>query len=131
MANTLKKLYKDLDLTFARNPVTGDVAMSYDEQAVIRSIRNIIQTNFYERPFQPNLGSNVPAFLFENFSVLTGDALEADIKNAIINFEPRANITQIRVIPDEANHAYNLTITFFIGNNSYPSTINVLLQRVR
>ena len=131
MATQLKKIFSDIDLTFARNPVTGDVAMSYDDNAVIRSVRNLLLTNFYERPFQPKLGSNLNAFLFENFSILIADAIEADITTTIQNFEPRVKIQAVRVTPDEVNNGYYVNLTFFIGNNTYASTVNVLLQRVR
>ena len=63
MANA-KKIYSDIDFTFLKKPVTADVALSYDEQAVIRSIRNLLSTKHYERPFNPNLGSNIDTFLF-------------------------------------------------------------------
>lgn len=131
MAIQLKKIFSDIDLTFARNPVTGDVAMSYDDNAVIRSVRNLLQTNFYERPFQPKLGSNINAFMFENFSILTADAIEVDIRTTIQNYEPRVNIISIRVTPDDVNNGYYVTLTFYIGNNTHASTVNVLLQRVR
>ena len=90
---TLKKLFTDIDLTFNKQPGKGDIVLSYDDQAVIRSVRNLLQTRFYERPFQPELGSNLNSLLFELISPITASALETEIRNVISNFESRANIS--------------------------------------
>jgi phage baseplate assembly protein W len=128
---TLKNLYSDLDLTFNRIPVTNDVAMSYDEQAVVRSVRNLLLTNKYDRLFQPQIGSNLTKLLFENVDQLTASLLSNEISNTISNFEPRVSIQSIVVTPYEDKNAYNVSMTFFIGNNSTPTTVNLLLQRSR
>ena len=128
---TLKKIYSDLDLTFARNPGTGDVSISYDEQAVIRSVRNLLMTNFYERPFQPTLGSNLNAFLFEQISAITASSIETEIKNVVNNFEPRVSIDNVEVVAIEDANAFYVNLSFFIGNNTSPSEVNILLERTR
>jgi phage baseplate assembly protein W len=129
--NTLKKIYSDLDLTFTRNPATGDVSMSYDEQSVIRSVRNLLMTNFYERPFQPTLGSNLNAFLFEQISAITASSIETEIKNVVTNYEPRVAIDNIEVVAIEDANAFYVNLSFFIGNNTSPSEVNILLERTR
>lgn len=131
MAKTLQNIYSDLDLTFIPNPVTGDVSMSFDDQSVIRSIRNLLLTNFYERPFQPKLGSNINAFLFENTSAITASALEKEITSVILNFEPRAKINSLVVTAMEDLNAFFIELSVFIGNNTQPSSVNVLLERTR
>jgi phage baseplate assembly protein W len=128
---TLKKIYSDLDLTFNRTPVKNDVALSYDDQAIIRSVRNLLLTNFYERPFQPNLGSNINKLLFEPVNSLTSGNLKEDIRNVITNYEPRVGIDEIVVTPNEDENAYNITLQFYIGNNTSPTTINLILERSR
>jgi len=128
---TLKKIYSDLDLTFTRNPATGDVSMSYDEQSVIRSVRNLLMTNFYERPFQPTLGSNLNAFLFEQISAITASSIETEIKNVVTNYEPRVAIDNIEVVAIEDANAFYVNLSFFIGNNTSPSEVNILLERTR
>jgi phage baseplate assembly protein W len=128
---TLKKLYSDLDLTFNRVPVKGDVALGYDEQSVIRSVRNLLLTNFFERPFQSNIGSNLNKLLFEPVNSLTAGLLENDIKNVIANYEPRATIDSINVSPNEDENAYNVMLQFYIGNNTMPTAVNLLLERSR
>ena len=128
---TLKKLFTDIDLTFNKQPGKGDIVLSYDDQAVIRSVRNLLQTRFYERPFQPELGSNLNSLLFELISPITASALETEIRNVISNFESRANISEINVdsLPDK--NAYFVRVSFFIGNNTTPTAVNLLLERNR
>ena len=131
MAQTLQKIYSDLDLTFTRNPVTGDVSFSYDDQAVIRSVRNLLLTNFYERPMQPDLGSNMTAYLFEPMTAITASALESEIRDVINNYEPRAQVKDINVIAIEDKNAFYIELSFFIGNNTQPTSVNLLLERRR
>ncbi len=128
---TIKKLYSDLDLTFRKLPVSNDVALSYDEQAVIRSVRNLLLTNFYERLFQPTLGSNIDTLLFEPITVLTAGLIKAEIRNVINNFEPRVVIQDIVVEPSPDKNAFKVTLTFLIGNNTLPTAVNLLLERSR
>jgi phage baseplate assembly protein W len=127
----LSKIYADLDLTFNRVPVTGDIAMRYDDQAVIASVRNLLLTNFYERPFQPNLGSNVDAILFEPATALTASILENEIRNVIQNYEPRVTINSLVVSLQFGGDGFLIDMDFFIGNNTSPTTVNLILQRSR
>jgi phage baseplate assembly protein W len=127
----LKKIYSDLDLTFNRLPVSNDVALRYDDQAVIASVRNLLLTNFYERPFQPNLGSNIDKLLFEPVNNLTAGLLSDEIRNVVKNFEPRATIDTITVSPNPDGQSFTSRIQFYIGNNTTPTTVNLFLQRSR
>jgi len=128
---TLSKIYSDIDFTFTRKPVTADVALSFDGQAVIRSIRNLLSTNHYERPFNPDLGANLNALLFEPISPLTSSALETEITNTIKNYEPRASIQSVVVNSQPDYNAYNVTLSFFIENSTLPTTVTLLLERNR
>jgi phage baseplate assembly protein W len=130
MAN-IQKLYSDIDFTFTKRPVVGDVALSYDQQAVIRSIRNLLLTNHFERPFNPQLGSNVDALLFEPTSPLTASLLENDIKTTIQNFEPRARLNEVTVTASEDQNAYNVYLSFYVENATLPTTVTLLLERNR
>jgi len=128
---TLNKIYSDIDLTFTRQPGKGDIALSYDDNAVIRSVRNLLLTDFYERPFQPEIGSNINGLLFEPITSITASAIEEDIKNTLANFEPRVSVQEIVVdaLPDQ--NAFFVRVTFFIGNNTAPTAVNLLLERNR
>ena len=128
---SLTRIYSDIDFTFTKKPVTADVALSFDTQAVIRSIRNLLLTRHYERPFNPDLGSNIDAMLFEMISPLTATSLEREIQNVIENYEPRARVDSIVVFAQPDNNAYNVTITFYIENATLPTTVTLLLERNR
>ena len=130
MAN-LNKIYSDIDFTFTKKPVTGDVALSYDDQAVIRSIRNLLSTRNYERPFNPDLGSNLDALLFENISPIAGAALEKEIRTIIENYEPRALLQSVKVNAQPDQNAYSVSITFYVENATLPTTVTLLLERNR
>jgi phage baseplate assembly protein W len=131
MAQTLTKRYSDIDFNFTRTPGRNDIALSYDEMAVIRSVRNLLLTRNYERPFQPSLGSRVNQMLFEPIDFLTSQSLRSEIESVITNYEPRAKIDSILVTADPDNNLYNVTLQFFIGNNVEPTAINLILERTR
>jgi phage baseplate assembly protein W len=130
MAN-LDKIYSDLDLTFLRSPSTGDVAMKYNEQAVIRSIRNLLSTNLYERLFQPDVGSTLNRLLFENISPITATLIENEIVRMINNYEPRATISQINVSALPDSNEFNVSLYVYIGNQTTPTALNLILTRTR
>lgn len=128
---TLQKIYSDIDFTLTKRPVVGDIALSYDGQAVLRSIRNILSTKKFEKPFNPNFGTNIDALLFENFTSLTSSALEKEITAAINNYEPRVNLQSVVVDSQPDKHGYNVTLTYFLANATTPTTVTVFLERNR
>ena len=125
------KTYSDLNLNFTRNPATGDVARLTDIEAVKRSVRNLILTNQFERPFHPEIGSSVRALLFENVTPLNAILLEDRIREVIINFEERAQITSVRVIDDADRNGYRVIINFQVLNSVENVSITEFLQRLR
>jgi phage baseplate assembly protein W len=131
MVQTLKKLYSDIDFNFTRTPGKNDIALSYDEMAVIRSVRYLLLTKNYERPFQPNIGSRIDQLLFESIDFLTAQDLKSEIETTLNNHEPRVRLTQVTVDEQPDNNAYSVSIEFFIGNNVQPTAINLILERTR
>ena len=125
------RIYKDLDLDFGRNVVTHDVNKLTDVEAVKRSVRNLINTNHFERPFHPELGGNVRALLFEPMTPLTALNLQRKVEEVLTNFEPRAKITQIIADPDIDRNAYKLTIKFYVIGITNPITVETFLERLR
>ena len=125
------RIYKDLDLDFGRNTVTNDVNKLTDVEAVKRSVRNLINTNHFERPFHPELGGNVRALLFENMTPLTALNLQRKIEEVLNNFEPRAKITQIIADPDIDRNGYRLEIKFYVIGIQNPITVETFLERLR
>ena len=124
-------IYSDLDLTFNKVPGTKDVAMKYDEQAVIRSIRNLLSTNLYERLFQPDIGSTLNQLLFEPVTPIVATRIEEEIIRMIHNYEPRASISQLNVTASPDDNAFNVSLYVLIGNQTTPTAFNLLLTRSR
>lgn len=124
-------IYSDLDLRFLRQPSTGDISMSYDEQSVIRAIRNLLQTNTYERLFQPKLGSSIGKLLFEPLSSLTASLIQDEVARMIANYEPRATVHQIVVSAQPDSNSFGVYISVYIGNRTSPTAINIILTRTR
>lgn len=125
------RTYKDLDLFFNIHPVKKDINKHTAEMAVINSVKNLILTNHYERPFQPDLGSNVSKLLFENMDAVTASSLEREITQVINNFEPRVSIYRVAVIPDYDNNGFTVDMEFLINNQTDPIEITFFLERVR
>jgi phage baseplate assembly protein W len=123
--------YKDLDLNFTLHPVRKDVSKHVDEMAVINSVKNLILTNHYEKPFQPEIGSNIQKLLFENMDNITASAISREIEQTITNFEPRVKLTSINVSPNFDNNAFSVGMEFYIINRTEPITIQFFLERVR
>jgi phage baseplate assembly protein W len=128
--NTVRK-YKDLDLNFISHPVRKDVNKLLDEDAVIGSIRNLLQTSHYERLFQPSLGSNVKRILFENMDPISESALKREIIQTLTNFEPRVSVNSITIKSNYENNSYDLSLNFTVLNTSEQVSIQFSLKRDR
>lgn len=131
MATASTRTYRDLDLNFTRHPSTKDVAFRVGDQAVIRSIRNLVYLAFYEKPFHPEIGSSVRQMLFENMNSLTAQHIKRAIEDVIRNFEPRARLDDVVVQAQEDANKFEVSIQFYILNNTSPTQISFFLERVR
>ena len=123
--------FRDIDLDFNRNAVTNDVAVVENVVAVKRSVRNLIQTNFYERPFHPELGCGIRELLFENFTPMTKIFLQRKIEEVLINYEPRINLQNVAVDDDQDRNRLVVDIYFYVVGVPGPQTVSTFLQRVR
>lgn len=123
--------FVDLDLDFTRNPITNDVSLKFNDEAVKRSIRNIVLTNSGEKPYVPEFGGNIKASLFENFTPVTVVTLKGQIETAIRNFEPRANLLKVEVTERIDSNELIVSIVFSILNSQDPITLEVPLERIR
>ena len=130
-SNTQVKSYKDLDLDFGRNVVTNDVNKLTGVEAVKRSVRNLIQTNHFERPFHPELGGNVRALLFEPLNMFTAMNLEKKIAEVLLNFEPRAQINQVRAEPNVDQNSFFVSINFKVVGIPGVLTVETMIERLR
>ena len=129
--STRKYDYSDLDLDFIAHPTTGDVVKKTGVDAVKRSLRNLLLTNFYDRPFRSYIGSNVQKILFDNANPLTEQFLRDAIEEVIHNYEPRVKVTTILVkfYPDK--NGYVASINFVVLNSNTPVQFNLFLERIR
>jgi len=125
------RTFRDLDLNFTIHPVRKDINTHKNEFAVINSVKNLVLTNYYERPFQPELGSSIRRLLFENVDSIIAAQLEKAISEVVGNFEPRAQVSKITATPDPDENRYKVELEFFIVNNPAPITINFFLERIR
>ena len=125
------RIYKDLDLDFGRNVVTNDVNKLTDAEAVKRSVRNLINTNHYDRPFNPIMGSNVRDLLFEPYTELTAVSLSYKIREMIDLYEPRVEITGLAINPQEDTNSYYMRLEFIIVGTQEPVVVETFLERLR
>ena len=125
------RIYKDLDLDFQKNTATKDIQKITDIEAVKRSVRNLINLNHYEKPFHPEIGSNLRAMLFENMTPQMTHLIGKQIELLIANYEPRARLVAVRTLPNYDRNAYAVTINFQVVNQPEPVVVETLLERLR
>ena len=123
--------FSDIDLNFTRNTITSDIIKVEDVIAVKRSVKNLVQTNFYERPFQPELGCGVRELLFENFTPMTKVFLQNKIEEVLLNYEPRIDLQSVKVDDDQDNNRLVVDIYFYVVGSPGPQTVTTFLQRLR
>jgi phage baseplate assembly protein W len=126
-----ERTFRDLDLNFQIHPIRKDINVHKNEFAIINSIKNLILTNHYEKPFQPEIGSNIRRLLFENVDAFTAAQIQREIEETINNFEPRAQVSRVTAVVSPDENRYNIELEFFVINSANPVTINFFLERVR
>tara|TARA_B100000085_G_scaffold274472_1_gene291166 strand:- start:646 stop:1071 length:426 start_codon:yes stop_codon:yes gene_type:complete len=127
----ISRTFKDLDLDFGLNSVTKDVNRLTDAEAIKRSVRNLINTNNYERPFHPEIGSGIRGLLFEPMTELTTHFMRQRITEMLNEYEPRIFLNKIVCRPDEERNSYFTSITFTIIGTQEPVVVETFLERVR
>lgn len=125
------RTFSDINLLFTKHPVTYDVTKKVDEEAVKASIRNLIQTKNYERPFHPEIGCQISSLLFENFTPMTREIMKKTILDVINKFEPRARLLDVRISENLDKNDLNVDIVFKLINSNRPVTFTTAISRVR
>ena len=125
------RTFTDLDLNFLAHPVTKDVTVKTNEQAIKSSIRNLILTSNYEKPFHPEIGSQINSLLFEPATPMLPIMLKKAIEFTIYNFEPRVNVTSVEAVLSEDENSVNVNVEFVIINTSTPVELSLILYRTR
>ena len=126
------QVFKDLDLFFSKKSTSSEISKVSGVQSIKRSVRNLILTNIYEKPFHPEIGSGIRDLLFEPLSPITAFVLSQRVEDVIENFEPRARLVGVRALPDLDRNSYEISIEFYVQNA--PTEIidtTVLLERLR
>ena len=123
-----RRWFTDIDINMTTHPTTKDVALKYDINAVKRSVRNLLSTNLYERPFKPSIGINLRGMLFE-LDTADSIVLKEDIRSVINRFEPRVSVTDVVAV--SRGNTLNVTLYFTIMNHRQSHELNVILERVR
>lgn len=126
-----KVLYSDFDLSFIKHPNTKDVTILKDIDAVKQSVKNLVLTAKGERPFQPLLGSNIRALLFEPVDDFTAFDIEEQVRLTLTNFEPRVKILSIDVLAEPDNNRFKLSIEFQMITNLETGGVSFYLERIR
>lgn len=129
--NSLKRGYSDLDFSFGENPGTGDVNKKTNAEAVKQSVRNLLLTKKYERPFQPELFSQLYDLLFENFTSTTRYTLEKVIKNILKAYEPRINVLDVNITNNPSSNALGISLSYEIIAINVTTTQSIILERTR
>ena len=126
-----ERVYKDLNLDFQANIATKDIQKITDVEAVKRSVRNLIQTNHYERPFHPEIGSNLRGLLFENITAQISHYMGKQIELLIKNYEPRCRMVEVVNRPDMDRNGYSVSVSFYVVNTPDPIQVETFLERLR
>ena len=125
------RLFSDLDFNFTAHPVTKDVARRYDENAIKASVKHLLLTKNYERPFHSEIGSPIRALMFEPATPLLEVSLRRAVIDTITNFEPRVEIIDVQVFDQSDNNSVQITLIFKIVNTSRPIQLDLVLERTR
>ena len=124
-------IFKDLNLDFQQNAATKDIQKLTDIEAVKRSVRNLISTNHYEKPFHPEVGSNLRGMLFELMTPQMNHVITKQIENLINNYEPRCRLVQVHTQPMFDRNGYSVQISFRVNNHQEPVIVESFLERLR
>jgi phage baseplate assembly protein W len=125
------RLFSDIDLNFTKHPVSRDITRRYDENAIKASIKNLLLTRNFERPFHSEIGSPIRSLMFELPGPMFDVMLQRAIIDVINNFEPRVQIIDVRVNDAADLNAVYITLEFKIVNTERPITLDLALERTR
>jgi phage baseplate assembly protein W len=125
------RIFSDIDLNFTAHPVTKDIARRYDENAIKTSLKNLILTSNYERPFHSEIGSPIKRLLFEPATPMLEALIEKAIYDVVNNFEPRVQLLNVEVNLSPDTNSIYVSIEFKIVNTERPMLLDLVLERTR
>ena len=124
--------FKDLSMTFQVNPLNDDLIALKNANAIARSVRNIVFTLPGEKFFDEDFGSRISASLFENIEDISAAEIVDEIKQSLVNYEPRVNVLDVRAFPNFDNNQFDVRIVYeIIGASVPPQELQFALQSTR
>ena len=126
-----KKPWSDLDLSLKIHPIRKDIIPLKDDAAIKNAVKNLLISNFYERPFQDDLGANLRGLLYEPADVITEIELRDNIYDVLSKYEPRISVTSIGITDLSDINSYNVTVYFNIKEYDSADTVEIVLRRLR
>tara|TARA_A100001011_G_scaffold324042_1_gene346205 strand:+ start:182 stop:577 length:396 start_codon:yes stop_codon:yes gene_type:complete len=126
-----KIIHSDFDQQFIVHPISKNLILKINRNAVKQSVKSLILTDYFERPFNPDLGCNIRAYLFEPLVPITQHLMENAISECITNYEPRAVLNRVLVEDAPEKNGVSITVIFSIKNDPEPITLDLILERVR
>ena len=124
--------FKDLSVTFKKHPVTDDLIAVKDNAAIMQSISNLLLTRKGERPFQPDLGSDLQKTLFEPLDYASSGLIRSEVLKVLRKYEPRIRIDSVRCVPEYMNNGYQVELSYtIVGRDDAPVTVEFFLERTR
>lgn len=124
-------VFSDFDSLFQANPITKKLNTNVNREAVKESVRNLILTDYFERPFRSDIGCSIRSYLFELWSPALKQTMENAVIEVINNYEPRADVLDVLVEDRSELNAISVTVAFQIRNDVTPVVLDVILERVR
>lgn len=124
-------IFSDLDIGFIPHPITKQLTRKKNREAVRQSVKALVLTDFYERPFKSDIGCGIRRYLFELFTPATKQSMQNAVREVIANYEPRAELIDVLVEDRPDLHAVTISVAFYIVNDPDPVVLDVILERVR
>ena len=125
----VSQAFRDISMSFQSNPLTNDLIALRNENAIARSLRNIVLTNPGEKFFNPTFGSRVSKSLFDNIDSISAVVIRDEIENSIRNYEPRVDLISVNVNPNEDEGSFEVTIQYtIVGVDVPPQQLEFVLQ---
>ena len=126
-----KKPHRDLDLSLKIHPIRKDIVPLKDDNAIKNALRNLLVSNFYDRPFSRDKGANLKGLLFEPADVITKITMRKNIELVIRKYEPRVAIRRITINDDPDNNSYRINVNFKIKENDTDESVTIVLRRLK
>ena len=126
-----KKPWRDLDLSLRIHPIRKDIIPLKDDAAIKNAVKNLLVSNFFERPFQPTLGANLRGLLFEPADAITKLDLKQGIRRVLDTHEPRIKVLNIKVLDESDNNSYRITVNFLIKEYDTAESVEIVLKKLR